>query len=815
MLRKLLIGLAVIGLTLATTYLFRIELTFMVAKHYLDADKAELTCADWQWGSELTTITVNKLCVGYRQHRLVIEQARITPQHIDIEKAALTLTKQQTQSSSDTGKPQALNLPLTDSRPLVTVESFFVYTPYAAAPVRMTVSETQLNQWVLNGDIAGDIAITSQHIDYELHANQALRAQLMAVAEPSLMRFNISQWALPELQVQGRYYGNRIDNQITIASQATWQHTPCPVQVSSQGRIEVRSKNMRRFSLDTSALTTHLRAQAQCDYQASLKPYFPELLKGSWQLTLAEPRVSIDESEVQLTQVLLTHNSEQNKVGVRLEAPRANWRTAQVAADYALQLETQSLGRLSVSGQATEQRISGAFKGQVAAPVGENVHVAPVSATGEFDHNFAGATALHGQLKIAQLTMAPYSGQQVAVTVDATISADNSISARLDTFAAVAANADIKLLDVEQNYQVQADLGAGRRSAQVEVQSSIGQLNSAQLRLSELSVDSRVDIARSIDGEHLISWQQAQALVKHSWQETAFPITVVLPPTPLPSLQAIASQLAPELSLTAGTLSAQLHGDARLQRMQWQLDVDSASVLYQSYLAENINTSAQGQWNSGQLQLDDTSFTISQLRAGPVLSQVQGLWGYDQDAYLKEVQAGVLGGTLSLDKLYVTGLTKRRAPTLVEIAQINAQSLLALEPQQGIEVTGVLAATLPIRLEEQGVSVENGRIYSQAPGKLTIKDNAAFDAVKAQQAELGPMLGMLENLDINSINADVDLNTDGWLTMAMQLKGENPEHQQAVNFNYNHQENIYTLFKALRLSDEITKKVEQEYQAKE
>ncbi|TMP85501.1 hypothetical protein CWC05_18150 [Pseudoalteromonas ruthenica] len=815
MLRKLLIGLAVIGLTLATAYLFRIELTFMVAKQYLDADEAELTCADWQWGSGLTTITVNKLCVGYRQHRLVIEQARITPQHIDIEKAALTLAKQQTQSSSDTGKPQALNLPLTDSRPLVTVESLFVYTPYATAPVRMTVSEPQLNQWVLNGDIAGDIAITSQHIDYELHANQALRAQLMAVAEPSLMRFNISQWALPELQIQGRYYGNRIDNQITIASQASWQHTPCPVQVSSQGRIEVRSNNMRRFSLDTSALTTQLRVQAQCDYQASLKPYFSELLKGSWQLTLAEPRVSIDKSEVELTQVLLTHNSEQTKVGVRLEAPRANWRTAQVAAEYALQLETQSLGRLSVSGQATEQRISGAFKGQVAASVGENVHVAPVSATGEFDHNFAGATALHGQLKTAQLTMAPYSGEQVAVTVDATISADNSISARLETVAAVAANADIKLLDVEQNYQVQADLGAGRRSAQVEVQSLIGQLDSAQLRLSELSVDSRVDIARSIDGEHLISWQQAQALVKHSWQETAFPITVVLPPTPLPSLQAIASQLAPELSLTAGTLSAQLHGDARLQRMQWQLEVDDASVLYQSYLAENISTSPQGQWNSGQLQLDDTSFTISQLRAGPVLSQVQGLWGYDQDAYLKEVQAEVLGGTLSLDKLYVTGLTKRRAPTLVEVAQINAQSLLALEPQQGIEITGVLAAKLPIRLEEQGVSVENGRIYSQAPGKLTIKDNAAFDAVKAQQAELGPMLGMLENLDINSINADVDLKTDGWLTMAMQLKGENPEHQQAVNFNYNHQENIYTLFKALRLSDEITKKVEQEYQAKE
>ena len=175
----------------------------MVAKHYLDADEAELTCADWQWGSGLTTITVNKLCVGYRQHRLVIEQARITPQHIDIEKAALALAKQQTQPSSGTGKPQALNLPLTDSRPLVTIESSCTRLTMALHAVRMTVSEPQLNQWVLNGDIAGDIAITSQHIDYELQANQALRAQLMAVAEPSLMRFNISQWALPGYKYKG------------------------------------------------------------------------------------------------------------------------------------------------------------------------------------------------------------------------------------------------------------------------------------------------------------------------------------------------------------------------------------------------------------------------------------------------------------------------------------------------------------------------------------------------------------------------------------------------------------------------------------
>ena len=48
-----------------------------------------------------------------------------------------------------------------------------------------------------------------------------------------------------------------------------------------------------------------------------------------------------------------------------------------------------------------------------------------------------------------------------------------------------------------------------------------------------------------------------------------------------------------------------------------------------------------------------------------------------------------------------------------------------------------------------------------------------------------------------------DLNR--WLVNRGDAIEESPEHQQAVNFNYN-RENIYTLFKALRLSDEIARK---------
>ncbi|MGO3643523.1 MAG: intermembrane phospholipid transport protein YdbH family protein, partial [Pseudoalteromonas sp.] len=97
---------------------------------------------------------------------------------------------------------------------------------------------------------------------------------------------------------------------------------------------------------------------------------------------------------------------------------------------------------------------------------------------------------------------------------------------------------------------------------------------------------------------------------------------------------------------------------------------------------------------------------------------------------------------------------------------------------------------------------------------LIIADNAAFNAVKAQQQELEPIIGLLENLDIQSLKSSVNLKPDGWLYLGVSLQGYNQVQKQQVNFNYNHEENVFTLLRALRLSDEITQKVEQQYSTK-
>ena len=90
-------------------------------------------------------------------------------------------------------------------------------------------------------------------------------------------------------------------------------------------------------------------------------------------------------------------------------------------------------------------------------------------------------------------------------------------------------------------------------------------------------------------------------------------------------------------------------------------------------------------------------------------------------------------------------------------------------------------------------------------GKLTIVDNPSFDAIKVQQ----PQLALLENLDFTQLESNVKFTPDGWLFFDFALQGNNPDEEQSVNFNYSHQENIFSLLESIRLVKSVEKQVEQ------
>ncbi|WP_105190667.1 YdbH domain-containing protein [Pseudoalteromonas sp. T1lg48] len=825
MLRKvflILLGvILVLVIALTVAYGFRSELTHMLAKQYLQHQGASLTCARWQWGSQLLAIDAERLCLEYQGHSLTLEGVTLTPSSLHVARAHVQAgpitasDNKDKQASQWQPAPLALLLPL--KRPLLSIADAKVSFADFSRPMTFAIEENQINHFQITGDIQGQWLLKSDAIEVDVAFARDFTKVLGEYIKTQQNHALDWHADVAQLALKGWFKGNSLDAILALHLDGELRTEPqCLWQLASQGQVHLQSEDMQQYRIAAQQLHTELGALSHCMSLDKYSAYLGELAQTRWQLSSGQPLKVNMSGEFVLPELSMANRAGQQSVLVEADNTQGNWQTLTLSSEYQLTAHLDGIGTVQSQGTLTEKQLQGHFLGQVALPPQHELEYQPLQVKGQFGYDYQGAGWLRGDVKTPALSYQDYRLKNLALSLDGTLARDGKVEAELTTKVAALNSPQLKVRTLAQQYHISANpFAAGERQAQAEVQSQLGDIELEGVRLSGLKLDSSLSLSRVIEGTHIASWQGAEALLKHNWSDNAHALSVVINDTELHTFMPLVQQLEPELVFGGGTASLHLEGDALLERFDWQLDVNSADVLYQNYLAQSLTMTPKGSLNSGVLQLDRTKFNLSEVRAGPVLKEVHGTLGMDEDLYISKVQGKIFDGTFALDQLYVTGLEKERVPTLLKLEGIRAENVLALEPQQGISVKGLLAAELPVRFNEQGVSIENGRIYSQAAGKLTIDNNAAFNVVKEQQQQLGPMLAMLENLDINSIHADVDLTHDGWLTMAMQLKGENPEHQQAVNFNYNHQENIYTLFRALRLSDEITKRVEQEYQAKE
>ncbi|MEO2281727.1 YdbH domain-containing protein [Pseudoalteromonas pernae] len=820
MLRKviysLLIIICVIAATIGVSYVYRTEITHAVAKHYLDHYNAQLTCADWQWGEGLFAIEANRLCLSYQGHSLTLEGISLTFDALEIEKATVVATTLAQSNSADSqwqNAPLALLLPI--KRPLLHIESASISYPGLARAMQFSISEQRLNRFAVSGDVNGEWALDADVISVDISMSDAFTELLLEQAQ-SLYQAELPwQASVTNLGLKGKFWGNRVDAQVITQTQVNVDSDEqCTWRVASVGRIALQSNDMHVFELDTSALTTEV-ALPQCAKLAQYTQHLGGLRAAKWQVNAVEPMTLDLLGNVSMPSLTISTQAGKESLSVLAKQSQLNWQVLSFEGEYALEAKISQYGSVTSQGQYSNANIAGSYEGTFKLPKQLALSVSELRSDGDFDYHFWGESVLSARVSGEQIKAQGLDANEVTANVDLKLTADGAIEGRVNTHFTLLNSYGASVENLRQTYDITGDIGVGRKSAKVKAQSTIARLRYDSLLFSDIKIDSNVTIARAIEGSHLLQWQGINALAKHNFDSNNSPVSLTINNTDLSAFTPLVRQLNADVVLGEGQVSLSANGDAKLQQFDWQLGIANADILYQSYLAKSLSVKPQGKWNSGQLHLQESTFTIDEVRAGPVLKHIKGQVGLEQDLYFADVTASVLDGTLTMDKMYVTGLNKQRPNTIVTLDSIDASKLVALEPQQGIAFKGILGASLPLRFDESGVSVENGRVYSQQPGKLTIDNNAAFNAVKSQQEQLGPMLGMLENLDIHDIQADVNLKSDGWLTMAMRIKGENPDHKQAVNFNYNHEENIYTLFKALRLSDEITKKVEREYQAKE
>lgn len=275
------------------------------------------------------------------------------------------------------------------------------------------------------------------------------------------------------------------------------------------------------------------------------------------------------------------------------------------------------------------------------------------------------------------------------------------------------------------------------------------------------------------------------------------------------TLQKLLSQFNNKIQLITGTFNAELSGTLSSADFSGNLQVADTSLQYDDFQVLFLKLNEGFTLNSAGIQLNSGKITIDELDVGIPIRKIELLVDVvDSVAKLELAQGEIIGGTFKISDLW---LDDRKQQTNISVSGLDLADFVALQKQQGIQVTGEMSGILPFQLGATDAIIEHGLLASDGPGKLKIQNNPAFDAIKGQQKELS----FLQNVEYRKLSSKVELASDGWLDLELSIAGRNPDQKQEVIFNYGHKENIFTLLKSLRITrsiqDSIEKRIEQRY----
>ena len=796
-------------------YVFRLPLLQWAVAPQLEKAGVTLSCLDLSLTSKLN-VHVQKACLSYKNQELVVKGVTANTRHVEIKHAALNINPLP-QSDKASSPATILDLALPEKRPTITVEQLSINSEFLNQPLILSINEPKLNQFVVSGALSASATLYNNKVQGQLKVSDELLKQLLKTDNTlfSGLSFNTSQ----------AFGFNGIEGSSTGSLQARYDYKfkNCDISNITKGVLSTAyNLNTQKLSLDPSKLKNNVMLSNNCQSlipEGDYKAFAVKQLPLNWHWALPKP-ISLVDNNLTLPLITLTSDEQtEQEIDITFTDTFVNTATPLQSARTQLkaQLHTDDIKAVVLNTQLENTQLSGNYDIALTAlpeflPAEANnikakgdftvtqliefKPVGKVSTTFSFDKAVAYGTTIN-----------TYTGKLVA-----------SMSEKLDASVVLksefksAQYDEYKLTGINNTLSAKANLGVGELFAHLAANTQISTLTSSSIDLENINVDSKGIQSRALKASHHVFVNGIELVANHHISKVEHPFEVIVPQQNVLLLNSIVSQFEPLAQLTQGEFGGRISGDVNLQKANFNLTIDDTSALYNDYLANQFRAQLSGQYDSGQLNVEPTTFNLNELRAGAVVNNINGkIKVVNNSAQAFDISGNVFDGVFELDKYT---LLKSQQTANVTFKDIDASKLITLDDKSGITLTGRLKGWLPLHFSDSGVEVTNGSLLNQGEGKLIINNNEAFDSVMQQQQELQPVLGLLKNLDIQKLNSTVALKSDGWLNLGVNLQGFNAPQQQQVNFNYNHEENVFTLLRALRLSDEITQKVEQQYSQK-
>ncbi|GAA68535.1 YdbH domain-containing protein [Pseudoalteromonas sp. BSi20429] len=810
---------AVLLSTLLLGYVFRLPLLQWAIAPELKKAGITLSCLDFSITSELN-IHADKVCVNYQNQQLQLTGITANTKRVDIENAVLTVNSlPKSDNANQLAKNLDLALPL--NRPLINIKQLVVKSNELNKPLRISILEPELNKFNVSGDINASAILTANKVSGQFEINDTLLKQVINTKNTLIADFNFNtQQAFSFDGIKFELNGG-ISSQFTHTYEFSHTNQQCQINVLTTGKLTTHfNLNSQALMFNTDLLNNKINLTPSCTELIPPSEYAGFISKQvplNWQLKLPQS-IRLESSELRVPVINLVSVGDKQfyilitDTTLNIKSPLEDLQTTLSA-----QINTPDINNISVNAQLAGTAIKGNY-------------VVMLDGLPEFAPATANGLSLSGHFNIsefidskpiglinAKLTLnsvdafdiraVQYQGDLTA-KMDKQLNAEVALTQQLKS----AEYKEFKVTDISNTLTANANLGVGELFADLTAKTNIKAVNSPDIKLNNIKVESTGLQSRALKATHHAFINDVELVINHHMSSQSHPFEVIIPEQSALSLNAFISQFETLAQLTEGEFNGYISGDINLQNALFNIGISHTSALYNDYLASDLNSVFSGEYNSGKLNVKPTTFNLNEFRAGAVVKAIEGQWQVNNNtALINDVKGSVFGGEFSLDS-YTVGKPNQVAN--VKFENIDASKLVTLDDKSGIVLTGRLAGSLPVHFDSGKIEIIDGSLFSQGTGNLKITNNAAFDSVMQQQQELQPVLGLLTNLDIQKLNSSVALKNDGWLKLGVNLQGYNKQEQQQVNFNYNHEENVFTLLRALRLSDEITQKVEQQYSQK-
>jgi hypothetical protein len=822
---KKLIALLLFVIVLVLLFIFRRPIAIKSIEHFAKSQNIEVTCLDFSLDWRLN-LDVKQACITFPAGEILVRKAiwqpwsnvlsieQVKVKHLATDNRVHNELPKENQTSS-------LNLP--SSLPILRISSIEIDSFELLQPIHLSVNTTSSNEWNITGDVNASVRMHQNTLVAKVVWSLSdltkwiPQAQTLSLDNAELLK----DLALNESKIQtGITFDGKLlsaDSSLAIASR--FDVSNCPVDAAITGNVlvdvDISSLNI---SLDLRQLSNKV-SLVNCPV---VQNYFAA--DDVPQLSFIFPqKVTINKSQINLPklQIVDTQNTLRSIVleGLNYKTTGELEVNYNISVKQAIQTEQIQLGMADFQGAGTVFTDLATLK--TAGPINLKIindnnqlvvsglkvdSLLITKLTSEFSFHQTGPKqlGLKGKISSSDIKMGDVSLAKISSTFSLTGESFSDLQLSLENQLFQLVHPDVSVKNISNHIDLNVkefevlsfsgDSTVTKLTAQNIKFLPITVAHAGQASLTNMTVSSHHKITLEQGFEVELGQQDTQLEIQIEQQDIV-------------ALKRIMSQLENELILKQGKITANIEftlpQEGKVFSAQGKTGFQGVSAKYQNYVLNNITYQTPLIFDSAGLQLTESTLHIDSIDAGVAIEQLEAnVIAQNSVLRLKQVHGEIFNGKFSLGNLWLDG---RDQQINVNFQNIDLSQLVALQQQPGIQITGNIDGNMPLIMDKQGIRIEDGWMSSLSGGKLTIVDNPSFDSIKMQQ----PQLALLENLDFSQLKSNVKFNPDGWMFFDFSIKGNNPDKKQSVNFNYTHQENIFSLLESIRLVESVENKIEQ------